>query len=810
MKSSSIPISPDHNGVISIDKKQSEILSDFRTCYASRLASNAIRREVLMGKAKFGIEGGGKELAQVALAKSINKGDYISGYYRDQTLMMSLGIATVEQLFYALYGDTDRDSYSGGRQMNNHFATPFVDQNGNWVDQTERYNVASSLAPLAGNVTHALGLALASKKYRELLEEGESNLFSQHGNEISLCTVGDATTSEGVFFEALNAACVMKVPMVYVIYDDGHGISVPTKYQTTKGSISEALEGFRINEDGDGAYLYTAKGWDYQELCDTFAEGIAKVRETHNPAIFHIQECTQPNGHSTSGSHERYKSKERLQWEKDADGIDALEKYIVHLGLATEEELDLIKKEIKQEVKAKIKRAWTSYHTPIQQTSLQVRQLYVDIKSQDASSLSAPVQHLMAGLQKEAHPVLSDILKQVEQVLMLLATHHSPAIEALRNWYEAKHAEISEKYRTELYSDSDQSALKVPHIPAQYEGEETWINGYQILNQNFDALFDKYDQLYAFGEDVGKIGGVNQALAGLQAKYGERRIFDTGIREWTIAGQGIGMAMRGLRPIAEIQYLDYIHYALAPLADDLATLRYRTKGQQISPTIIRTRGHRLEGIWHSGSPLSMLIHSIRGMHILVPRNMTQAAGMYNTLLQSDEPALLIECLNGYRKKELRPSNLGEYTVPLGQPEMLREGTDVTLVSYGACIHVAESAIDLLADIGISVELIDVQTLLPFDVDHRIVDSLKKTNRIVFLDEDIPGATTAYMLQEVIEKQGGYAYLDSPPMTISAKESRPPYGDDGDYYAKPQVIDVFRTIYEIIEEAEPYRFKQKQI
>lgn len=759
-----------------------------------------MRKEVLSGKAKFGIEGGGKELTQVALAKAFQKGDYFSGYYRDQTFMLSLGLATVEQLFASLYGDANNDPYSGGRQMNNHFATAFIDEEGNWTNHTERYNIASALSPLGGNITHALGLALASKKYKEQANLPHAELFSRSGNEVSICTVGDATTSEGVFFEALNAACVMKIPFVYVIYDDGHGISVPTKYQTTKESISEILEGFRIDERGEGAYLYTAKGWDYEGLCRTFVEGISKSRKTHQPAVFHIQECTQPNGHSTSGSHERYKSASRLQWEKDADGIEAFQQWIVEQGLATHDQLEELKARLKQEVKASIKQAWKVYTQPIKEAIKQVAGIYQMIQSQH--QLEEHLMEHMKGLQSLFHPVLGDVMKHVEESLMYLTGMDSESVRNLQDWHQRKQDSFEDKYGSELYSNSAKSAMDVHPVPATYASDAPLVNGYEILNKNFDALFTEYEGLYAFGEDVGKIGGVNQAFSGLQNKFGEERIFDTGIREWTIVAQAIGMAMRGLRPIAEIQYLDYIHYAISPLADDLASLRYRSNGLQISPTIIRTRGHRLEGIWHSGSHMGMLIHALRGMHILVPRNMTQAAGMYNTLLQSDEPALMIECLNGYRQKEKLPENIGEFSIPLGQPEILEEGTDLTLVTYGSCVRIARTALDILRKKGISVELVDVQTLLPFDVDHRIVASLKKTNRIVFLDEDVPGGGTAYMMQEVIERQGGYRYLDSPPVSISAKASRPPYGTDGDYYCKPQPMDVFQKIVDIIEEAEP--------
>ncbi|MEM6803415.1 MAG: thiamine pyrophosphate-dependent enzyme [Bacteroidota bacterium] len=782
-----------------------EVLKDFISCYQSRLASNSMRKETLGGKAKFGIEGGGKELPQIALAKVFQKGDYYSGYYRDQTFMLRKGISNVEQLFAALYGDAVHDPFSGGRQMNNHFASPFIDKEGNWIDQTESYNIASGLAPLGGNISHALGLALATKKYRENPNQTDAHLFSKNGNEISICTVGDATTSEGVFFEALNAAAVMKVPLVYVIYDDGHGISVPTKYQTTKESISEILEGFRINKEGEGAYIYTAKGWDYEGLIEVFEEGIAKVRETLNPAIFHIQECTQPNGHSTSGSHTRYKSKERLQFEKDADGIEALQKWILQNGFATEEEILAIRKRIEQEVKTSIKKAWNVHSAPVEEAMDKLSSIYTRIKSHSVDEFELIT--YIEDLKDLFYPVLSDLIKHAEHVMMLAAGNERIDLGELEQWYEHYKSLIESRYEGNLVSEGTYSPLSIDGQPPIYEEESELVNGSEVLKANFDALFSKYDNLYAFGEDVGKIGGVNQAMAGLQDKYGEERIFDTGIREWTIVSQAIGMAMRGLRPIAEIQYIDYIHYALSPLADDLATLRYRSNGLQKSPTIIRTRGHRLEGIWHSGSPMAMLLHSMRGIHICTPRNMTQAAGMYNTLMQGDDPAIVVEVLNGYRKKEPMPSNPGEYYVPLGEVEVLQEGTDLSLVTYGACVEVAETAVKMLKKKGISVELIDVQTLLPFDRNHDILKSLQKTNRIVFLDEDVPGGASSYMLQEVIEGQKGFRYLDAPPKTITAKACRPPYGNDGDYFAKPQAMDVFKVLYEMMRESNPSRFSR---
>lgn len=780
-------------------------LVDLEVCWKSRYASNDIRKEVLSGKAKFGIEGGGKELAQICLAKVVNPGDYFSGYYRDQTFMLATGLSTISDLFAALYSNEDHDPFSGGRQMNNHFATAFIDTDGNWIDQTTSINVASGLAPLAGNITHALGIALASQKYKQHSNREQAQLFTKNGNELSVCTIGDATTSEGVFFEALNAACVMKVPLIYVIYDDGHGISVPTKYQTTKESISTILEGFRINDKGEGAYIYTARGWNYEELNEVFTEGFNKVRDTNNPAVFHIKECTQPNGHSTSGSHNRYKSKERLEWEEEYDCIKQFESWLISQTEVTQAELEEKKSIWQKEVKTEIKSTWTNTTQSVQQEQSELLEIYEELKSliKDNLELTRAIEEF-----KELHyPVLSDLLKHAETVIMLSIKIEPKHLEKLEAWHQKHRVSIENKYSKHLYSESEKSPLNVEHIKAEYDKDSPIVNGSEILKANFDCLFEKHDNLYAFGEDLGKIGGVNQAMAGLQSKYGEDRIFDTGIREWTIVGQAIGMAMRGLRVIAEIQYVDYIHYAMSPLADDLATLRYRSNGQQKAPAIIRTRGHRLEGIWHSGSPIAMLLNSMRGIHICVPRNMTQAAGMYNTLLQGDDPAIIIEVLNAYRKKEPLPTNPGEFTVSLGKVEILNSGTDITLVTYGACVAIAQKAIQLLQKTGISVELIDVQTLMPFDLDHEILTSLKKTNRIIFLDEDVPAGTTAYMYQQALEFQKGFVFLDSAPVTISAKECRPPYGDDGDYYAKPQVMHVYEGIYKMMKEADPHRFNK---
>lgn len=780
-----------------------EVLQDYHCCILSREVSFLLRKEVLNGRAKFGAGNAGKELPLVALAKTFEKGDFWSGYYRDQTLMFRLGIASPVDFFAALYGDAINDPLSGGRQMTNHYSTPLIDSDGSWLPHTDRLNAASTISPVAGHVAHALGLANASKVYRSLPKLDSEAQFSQEGNEVIFCTIGDASAVEGVFFEAVNAAGVMRVPIAYIVVDDGYGISVPAKYQMTKENISEALAGFQADEQGRGLDIYVIKAWDYQALCDTFAEGIAKIRKTHIPAIFHIQECTQRFGHSTSGSHERYKPAARLAWEKEMDCNRHFEQWIISEGWASPDELKKIQEAAIAEAAACRDKAWDAYSQPVEAMRQAVSAIYTDLQKQAATNSIIP--KIATDLSSLKNPALSHILDNARRMQLSLHGENLAAQKDLHNWILEAQKEGQERYSTYLHSDTARSALKIDPIPPQYSDSSPSLNGHEVLNQFFDQAFESHPTLLAFGEDVGQIGGVNQAFAGLQSKYGEDRIFDTGIREWTIVGQGIGLAMRGLRPIAELQYLDYLAYAFSPLTDDLATLRYRTKGIQIAPTIIRTRGHRLEGIWHSGSPLGMLLHSMRGIYILVPRNMVQAAGMYQTLLQSDDPAILIECLNGYRIKERVPDNLGTFRVALGVPEVLAEGTDLTLVTYGSCVRIAQAALPLLTERGISVELIDAQTLLPFDLEHRIVHSLKKTNRILFLDEDVPGGASAFMLQQVLEEQGGYQYLDSPPATLTAKAHRPAFGDDGDYFSKPNTIDVFWKVYQMMQESDPARF-----
>ncbi len=782
-----------------------EVLKDFWTCCISREVSLLGRKEVLTGKAKFGILGDGKEVPQVAMARAFKRGDWRSGYYRDQTFMFALGLSTVEDFFAQLYADTENDPFSGGRQMNSHPATATIDEDGEWTDHNNLYNISSDISSTGGQMARGLGLALASKKYRESEALRNSTQFSENGNEVCFVTIGDASTSEGVFWETMNAAGVMKVPMAINVWDDGYGISVPKKYQTTKGSISELLEGFRLNDEGEGIDIYRLKGWDYPALCDAYEKGIEKIRRTHIPALFHVEELTQPQGHSTSGSHERYKDKERLQLEKDLDCIKIMRQWIIDTGIANEDVVNDIRATAKEYVKEAKQRAWENYINPIKEDLENVKGIYDKIVTQLGER--EEVNGVYEQLNKKINPHFGEILQNTRRMLFFTGHEKTEAIEELKAWVIAGKEKGHQRYHTKLYSSSDKSALKIPVIHPEYSDDSKLINGYQILNKYFDDLLERTPNLFAFGEDVGHIGDVNQGFAGMQKKYGKERVFDTGIREWTIMGQAIGMSMRGLRPIAEIQYLDYLIYGLEPLTDDLATLRYRSNGLQQAPAIIRTRGHRLEGIWHAGSPMGMLIHSLRGIYLCCPRNMTQAVGFYNTLVQSDDPGIVIECLNGYRLKERLPDNIGSYTVPLGVPEVLEEGNDVTLVTYGSCVRIAKEGIALLKQKGISVELIDIQTLLPFDLEYRISESVKKTNRVVFMDEDVPGGATSYMMQEVLEKQNAYQYLDSAPKTLTAKSHRTPFGSDGDYFSKPNVEDVFNVVYNIMSEADPVKYPE---
>lgn len=787
---------------ISFEDFKKEALDDYRLAIASREASLIGRREVLTGKAKFGIFGDGKELAQIAAAKCMQPGDIRSGYYRDQTLMFATGMSDIEKFFAQLYAnpDVNAEPSTAGRMMNGHYGTRWTDENGDWKDLTKTPQSSSDISPTAGQMVRALGLAYASKMYRNVdeLQQGFEQ-FTNKGNEVIFCTIGDASTSEGLFWETINAAGVLQVPLAVFVWDDGYGISVPRKYQTTKNSISQALSGMQWDKETGGVNIETVKGWDYASLVSTFKNGIERIRETHVPTIFHVQEITQPQGHSTSGSHERYKSKERLEFEKEMDCIVKMKEFILTNEIADEATLEQIENEAKQEARESKQRAWDKFIEPIRQQVQQTAQLCNQVVMQGATNgeqIAALVQKLTA----IKEPIRKDIVQTIYKVLALCGNGNSEAIRALRNYQGSLKQDNEHKFSSFQHSQSKHSAMKVKEEAPQYDADAQQLNGYEILNKYFDNTFANNPAIFAFGEDLGKIGDVNQGFAGLQDKYGELRITDTGIREATIVGQGLGMAMRGLRPIAEIQYLDYLLYGLQPLCDDVATLQYRTYGGQKCPLIIRTRGHRLEGIWHSGSPMGMIINSIRGMYLCVPRDMTQAAGMYNTLLQSDEPGIVIECLNGYRLKEKVPTNLNTFTVPLGVPEVIQKGDDITIVSYGSTLRVIQEAIDnYLTPQGISCEVIDVRTLLPFDINHVILESLKKTSRIVFIDEDVPGGASAYMYQQVMELQGGYRWVDVAPRTISAKAHRPAYATDGDYFSKPNAESISDVIVAMMNE-----------
>jgi len=776
-----------------------DIINDYKIALQSREASLLGRKEVLTGKAKFGIFGDGKEIAQIAMAKVFREGDFRSGYYRDQTFMFASGMSNVENFFAQLYAnpDVNEEPSSAGRQMNGHYATRFLDDEGNWKKMSDTKNCSSDISPTAGQMVRSLGLAFASKLYRKQKQLLQFTDFSDNGNEVSFATIGDASTSEGLFWETINAAGVLKVPLAIFCWDDGYGISVPRKFQTTKNSISEALNGFKYDEKLGGVDIYTVKGWDYASLCETFRKGIERVREKHIPAIFHVQEITQPQGHSTSGSHERYKSKERLDWEKEMDCIRKMREFILENGFAEEAELVQMEQEAKQYVNDAKKSAWDKFLSPIKQEIEQATSFCNEViyeGNPNAEFIASAVRELNA----IREPLRRDVMKTIAKILNVAGGGH--AVDRLRNYYSSLKMEAFEKYNSNLHSRSPLQIANIEEVKPLFTGEDVYLNGFEILNKFFDHTLSTNPKVFAFGEDVGNIGDVNQGFAGLQEKHGKWRVFDAGIREATIMGQGIGMAMRGLRPIAEIQYLDYLLYGLQPLSDDVATLQYRTKGGQKCPLIVRTRGHRLEGVWHSGSPMGMIINALRGIHICVPRNMVQAAGMYNTLLRSDEPAVVVECLNGYRLKEKVPSNLFEMSVPLGIPEVIQEGEDITIVSYGSTLRIIQDAIkEYLEPAGISCEVVDVQTLLPFDINHKIIESLKKTNRIVFIDEDVPGGASAYMFQQVMEIQGGYKWLDVAPRTISAHPHRPAYGSDGDYFSKPNAEDIAQVIMEMMNE-----------
>lgn len=785
-------------GMLSYEDFRNEVLKDYRVMLESRETSLLGRREVLTGKAKFGIFGDGKEMAQVAMAKFFRPGDWRSGYYRDQTFIFATGIATVQHFFAQLYADPDsnHEPFSSGRQMSSHFTSANFDAQGKVLPLVLQKNVATDMAPTASQMPRSLGLAFASKLFRNSPALKDQANLSDNGNEVCFCTIGDASTSEGHFWETVNAAGVLQVPLAIFIWDDGYGISVPKKYQTTKGSISAALKGFQKRNDTNGIDIYTVKGWDYAGMCEVFEAGLEKIRQTHIPAVFHVEEITQPQGHSTSGSHERYKDAERLQWERDWDCIKKMKEWIIENNIATTEELEGIEEEAKETVKQSRSRAWEEYVGAIKE---EVTKAVDIIRSATVNDIERynELQKISKDLEKNRDVLRRDIMHALSKAIHAVG---KPAFaNDLVNYYNEQKDHYKTVYNSHLYNQGISSAMHVQTVEPVFANESPVINGYEIINRYFDQLFAHNKKVVAFGEDVGFIGDVNQGFAGLQEKHGEYRVFDTGIRELTIMGQGIGLALRGLRPIAEIQYLDYLVYGLQPLTDDVATLQYRTKGVQHCPLIVRSRGHRLEGIWHSGSPMGMIINSLRGMHVCVPRNMVQAVAMYNTILKSNDPAIVIECLNGYRLKEKLPSNLLEITVALGVPEILKEGDDVTIVSYGSTLRIIQDAATRLEQHQVSCEIIDVQTLLPFDIHHSILESLKKTNRIVFVDEDVPGGAAAYMFNKVMEEQGGYRWLDVAPRTITGKPHRPAYGSDGDYFSKPNAEDIFETIIEMMSE-----------
>lgn len=790
-----------------------QVIQDYRLACESREASLLGRKEVLTGKAKFGIFGDGKELAQIALAKQFRNGDFRSGYYRDQTLMMAISALTLEQYFGGLYAHTDVEiePQSAGRQMGGHYATRNLDQNGNWKDLMAQKNSSSDISPTAGQMPRLLGLAQASKVYREhpTLKELEAfQKFTNGGNEVAFGTIGDASTSEGPFWETMNAAGVLQVPLVMSVWDDGYGISVPRELQTTKGSISDALAGFQRNAEQKGFEIFVTKGWDYAHLCETYEKAVQIARDEHVPVLVHVKEVNQPQGHSTSGSHERYKSEERLQWESEFDCISKFKHWILSFGekgvvLATEEELEQIAASAKERVKNAKNTAWQLFTEDIQQDKNELLQVLASFAQ--THPLHAQASTLHQQLSREKDSIRRDLLSNAKSILRQSLHDQSPERAALAAWIQRTQLKAQDRYSSYLYSNSAQQISQIQKVPVTYAPEQQLEDGRIILRENYRKILETRPEVLVFGEDAGKIGGVNQSLEGLQEQFGSIRVSDTGIRECTIIGQGIGMAMRGLRPIAEIQYLDYLLYGIQIMSDDLATVQYRTKGGQKAPLIVSTRGHRLEGIWHSGSPMGMIINSLRGVHVCVPRNMTKAAAFYNTLLQSDEPALVIEPLNGYRSKERMPLNFGEFTEPLGMPEIVREGTDLTLVSYGSTFNICEQAVAQLATLGVDVELIDAQTLLPFDSKHTIAASLAKTNALLIVDEDVSSGASAFMLDQILVKQNGYQFLDLAPQTMAAKDHRPAYGSDGDYFSKPNLDDIIEKVLDMMHDSEPSRF-----
>jgi pyruvate/2-oxoglutarate/acetoin dehydrogenase E1 component/TPP-dependent pyruvate/acetoin dehydrogenase alpha subunit len=791
---------------ISFDQFKEEIIQDYTTAVISRECSLLGRREVLTGKAKFGIFGGGKEVPQLAMAKAFQNGDFRSGYYRDQTFMMAIGELNIQQFFAGLYAHTDIDvePMSAGRQMGGHFATHSLDKNGEWKNLMQQKNSSADISPTAGQMPRLLGLAQASKIYRHV-DGIDTEKFSNNGNEIAWGTIGNASTSEGLFFETINAAGVLQVPMVMSVWDDEYGISVHAKHQTTKENISEILKGFQRTETEKGYEIFTVNGWDYPSLIATYQKAADISREQHVPVLIHVQQVTQPQGHSTSGSHERYKSKERLAWEAEYDCNAQMRKWIIENGIETDENLTVLEKDIKKQVRDGKKAAWRDFVAPMKQEQLEVLSLLE--KLAESSPNKVFINKLRQDLGAIAEPIRKEIAGFARKALRLVIGEATMEKQALSNWITAYFKKIQPKYSSHLYSESAKSVLNIKPETPTYDSTPEEVDARIVLRDNFDAIFSKYPQAVVFGEDAGEIGDVNQGLEGMQEKYGELRVSDTGIREATILGQGIGLAMRGLRPIAEIQYLDYLLYALQIMSDDLATVLYRTKGTQKAPVIIRTRGHRLEGIWHSGSPMGAIINSIRGILVLVPRNMTKAAGFYNTLLESDEPALVVECLNGYRLKEQLPTNLGEFKTQIGVVETIKEGADMTVVSYGSTLRIIEQAAKELQAVGIDIEIIDCQSLIPFDINHDTVKSVQKTNRLLVVDEDVPGGASAFILQHIVDEQNGYQYLDSKPQTLTAKAHRPAYGTDGDYFSKPSAEDIFEKVYAMMHEANPTEYPE---
>ena len=790
---------------ITFNDFKTEVLKDYKIATISRECSLLGRKEVLTGKAKFGIFGDGKEVPQLALAKAFKNGDFRSGYYRDQTFMMAIGALSIEQFFAGLYGHTDVnfDPMSAGRQMGGHFATHLLDDNGNWKNLMLQKNSSADISPTGSQMPRLLGLAQASKMYRNLPDLKSKTDFSHNGNEVAWGTIGNASTSEGLFFETINAAGVLQVPMIMSVWDDDYGISVHARHQTTKESISEILKGFQRDENNNGFEIFVVNGWDYATLVETYEKASAIAREQHVPVLIHVQQLTQPQGHSTSGSHERYKNEERLAWEIEFDCLTQMRKWLIENNFASDNELLEIEANSKSIVLEGKKAAWLAFTTPMKEERNTLTQLLAEFEQFADNNFN--LNEVINNLNAVKDPNRKEILSAARQTLR--AINNDGNRQKLSQWIIGYSNKVQPKFSSNLYSETLNNVYSVNELLPTYDATAEDVDGRIIIRDNFDAIFSKYPEVVIFGEDAGNIGDVNQGLEGMQEKYGELRVADVGIREASIIGQGIGMALRGLRPIAEIQYLDYLLYAIQIMSDDLATLQYRTAGKQKAPLIIRTRGHRLEGIWHSGSPMGMIINAVRGIHVLVPRNMTKAAGFYNTLLRTDEPALVIECLNGYRLKEKKPTNFGDFKTPIGVVEVVKPGTDITVVSYGSTLRLVEQAAHELEIVGINCEIIDAQSLLPFDIFKDCVKSVSKTSRLLIVDEDVQGGASAYIMQQIIEVQEGYKYLDSAPQTLTAKEHRPAYGTDGDYFSKPSIDDIYDKIYAIMKESYPDKFSK---